>query len=68
MVWQVGASAIIIQHYSHPKYNASFIFKNDGIGMTFTGDTNNPGRLDHFIGLAFSKSADLKVIIGDGRV
>lgn len=60
MAPEVGASEIIIQHYSHPEYNASFIFKDDGIGMTFTGDTNNPGRLDRFIGLAFSKSAGLK--------
>lgn len=56
---EVGANEVIIQHYSHPEYNASFIFKDDGIGMTYTGDVNNPGRLDRFIGLAFSKAAGL---------
>ncbi len=56
---EVAASEAVIQHYSHPEYNASFIFKDDGVGMTYTGDAENPGRLDRFIGLAFSKSAGL---------
>jgi hypothetical protein len=59
MAPEVGASEITIQHYSHPEYNASFIFKDDGVGMTYTGDGERPGRLDRFIGLAFSKSAGL---------
>lgn len=59
MAPEVCASEVIIQHYSHPEYNSSFIFKDNGIGMTYTGDTENPGRLDRFIGLAFSKAAGL---------
>lgn len=60
MAPEVSASVVIIQHYSHPEYNSSFIFKDDGLGMTYTGDIENPGRLDRFIGMAFSKSAGLK--------
>jgi len=59
MAPEVGATEIIIQHYSHPDYSSSFIFKDDGIGMVYTGDTDNPGRLDRFIGFAFSKAAGL---------
>jgi len=59
MAPEVGASSISIQHYMHPDFNSSFILRDDGIGMTFTGDADNPGRLDRFIGLAFSKAAGL---------
>jgi len=59
MAPEVGASEITIQHYSHPEFNASFIFKDNGVGMTYTGDAERPGRLDRFIGLAFSKAAGL---------
>ncbi|NOZ64405.1 MAG: hypothetical protein GXO71_05685 [Caldiserica bacterium] len=59
MAPEVNASELRIQHYSHPEYNASFILKDNGIGMTYTGDTDNPGRLDRFIGLAFSRAAGL---------
>ncbi len=57
---EVGAKEVIINHYSHPESNASFIFKDDGVGMTYTGNVQNPGRLDRFIGMAFSKSAGLE--------
>lgn len=60
MAPEVGASEIAIQFFSHPDYNASFIFKDDGIGMNYTGDDKDPGRLDRFLGLAFSKAAGLK--------
>lgn len=59
MAPEVNAQNIAIQHYSHPEYNSSFILKDDGIGMTYTGSSENPGRLDRFIGLAFSKAAGL---------
>lgn len=49
---EVKESEIKNQHYSHPEHNASFILKNNGIGMTYTGDPNKPVRLDRFIGLA----------------
>ncbi|BBO66620.1 hypothetical protein DSCA_05500 [Desulfosarcina alkanivorans] len=60
MAPEVKASELKIQHYSHPEHNASFILKDDGIGMTYTEDTDNPGRLDRFIGLAFSRAAGLE--------
>jgi hypothetical protein len=60
MAPEVNASSVIIQHFSHQDYNSSFAFKDDGIGMTFTNDEKNPGRLDRFIGLAFSRAAGLK--------
>lgn len=60
MAPEVQAENITIQHYSHPEFNSSFILKDDGVGMTFTGDKEKPGRLDRFIGLAFSKAAGLK--------
>ena len=50
---EVAANVVTIQHYTHPDYNSSFILKDDGIVMSFTGDEENPGRLDRFIGLAF---------------
>jgi hypothetical protein len=56
---EVGAGEVVIKHYSHPDFNSSFIFKDDGIGMTYTGDVEKPGRLDRFIDMAFSKSAGL---------
>ncbi len=59
MAPEVQATEIIIQHYSHPEYNSSFILKDNGIGMTYTGDENDPKRLDRFIGIAFSKVAGL---------
>ncbi len=59
MAPEVMATEIKIQHYGHPEHNASFILKDDGIGMTYTGDPDNPGRLDRFIGLAFSRAAGL---------
>lgn len=60
MAPEVKASELKIQHYSHPEHNASFILKDDGIGMTYTEDTDNPGRLNRFIGLAFSRAAGLE--------
>lgn len=59
MAPEVGADTISVQHFSHPEYNASFIFKDDGVGMSYTGSDENPGRLDRFIGLAFSRAAGL---------
>lgn len=59
MAPEVKANEIKIQHYSHPEHNASFILKDDGIGMIYTGNPEKPGRLDRFIGLAFSRAAGL---------
>jgi hypothetical protein len=57
---EVQATEIRLQHYSHPEHNASFILKDNGVGMTYTGSSDNPGRLDRFIGLAFSRAAGLE--------
>lgn len=45
MAPEVGADTISVQHFSHPDYNASFIFKDDGIGMSYTGSDEKPGGL-----------------------
>lgn len=60
MAPEVKATEIRVQHYSHPEHNASFILRDDGIGMTYTGNPDNPGRIDRFIGLAFSRAAGLE--------
>lgn len=59
MAPEVNATSLIIQHFVHPDYHSSFILKDDGIGMTYTGNIDNPGRLDRFIGVAFSRAAGL---------
>lgn len=59
MAPEVRATEIVIQHYSHPEYNGSFILRDDGIGMTYSGEEKDPKRLDRFIGVAFSKAAGL---------
>lgn len=57
---EVKASEIVIQHYDDPDYGATFRFKDDGIGMEYTGNKKTPGRLDRFVGLGFSKAAGLQ--------
>ena len=56
---EVDAQEIIIQHYSDPDFGATFRFKDDGCGMDYTGTEENPGRLDRFVGLGFSRAAGL---------
>lgn len=56
---EVQANNVAIQHFAHPDYGSSFIFKDDGRGMKYSGDPDNPERLDRFIGLAFSRAAGL---------
>lgn len=59
MAPEVNASKVVITHFSDPEFNSSFMFIDDGVGMTYTGDADRPGRLDRFLGLAFSKAAGL---------
>jgi len=60
MAPEVQASELKLQHYSHPEHNASFILKDNGIGMPYSGNPEKPDRLDRFIGLAFSRAAGLE--------
>jgi len=54
---EVGASEVRIQFYVHPEYGGTFIFKDDGCGMDYTGDIDHPGRLDKFLNLGYSGAA-----------
>ncbi|MGB9693546.1 MAG: hypothetical protein ACPLYF_01740 [Fervidobacterium sp.] len=58
---EVGATKVEIIHYYDPTYGYSFIFKDDGCGMDYTGNLEKPGRLDRFIHFGFSGIAGLKV-------
>ena len=51
---EVGAKIVKIQFYLHPDYGSTFIFKDDGCGMDYTGTRTNPGRLDRFLNLGFA--------------
>ena len=57
---EVKASKIEIKFYMHPEYGATFIFKDDGCGMDYSDDENNPKRLDKFINLGFADVAGFK--------
>lgn len=56
---EVGASQVRIQFYLHPEHGGTFIFKDDGCGMDYTGDNARPGRLDKFLNLGYSGAAGL---------
>lgn len=51
---EVKASKIEIKFYMHPEYGATFIFRDDGCGMGYSEDENNPKRLNKFINLGFA--------------
>jgi hypothetical protein len=51
---EVKASKIEIKFYIHPEYGATFIFRDDGCGMDYSEDENNPKRLNKFINLGFA--------------
>lgn len=53
----VGAKNCEIEYYMDPTYGSSFIFRDDGCGMRYSGDENNPERLDKFIHFGFSKTS-----------
>jgi hypothetical protein len=57
---EVGASVVKTQFYLHPDYGSTFVFKDDGCGMEFTGIPDKPGRLDKFLNVGFAGAAGLK--------
>ena len=44
----VGAKNCDIEYYKDTTYGSSFIFRDDGCGMRYSGDENNPEGLDKF--------------------
>ena len=56
----VGAKNCDIEYYKDPTYGSSFIFRDDGCGMRYSGDENNPEGLDKFIHFGFSKTSGFK--------
>lgn len=56
----IDAKNVEIEYYKDPSYGVSFIFRDDGCGMTYSGDENNPQRLDKFIHFGFSKTSGFK--------
>jgi len=57
---EVGANVVKVQFYLHPDYGSTFVFKDDGCGMDYTGNRENPGRLDKFLNLGFAAAVGLK--------
>lgn len=55
---EVGATEVQVKYY-RSEYGATFVFEDDGCGMGFSGDDENPRRLDRFINLGFSGAAGL---------
>jgi len=58
---EVGATKVEVIHYYDPTYGFSFIFSDDGCGMDYSGNIENPGRLDRFIHFGFSGIAGFRV-------
>jgi hypothetical protein len=57
---EVAASNVYIKCFTHPDHGVSFVFEDDGCGMTLTGDREKPGRLDRFLNIGFGGAAGLK--------
>lgn len=58
---EVAAENVEITHYWHPRWGPSFVFRDNGCGMNYTGDLGHPGRLDRFIHFGFSRVAGFDV-------
>lgn len=56
---QVGSTVINIS-YTMAKEGHVFTVEDDGIGMDYTNDEQNPGRLDKFFGLGLSEIVGIK--------
>ncbi|MBU4501706.1 MAG: ATP-binding protein [Nanoarchaeota archaeon] len=54
---EVGAKEIKITFYEDPDCGWSFIFRDDGCGMNYDEDEENPGRLNRFIHSSMSDVA-----------
>lgn len=57
---EIEAKNIRIIYYNDPNYGPSLVLSDDGIGMDYTGDIKNPGRLDRFTAVAYGGHAGLK--------
>ncbi len=57
---EIEAKNIRIVYYNDPNYGPSLVLSDDGIGMNYTGDTTQPGRLDRFMAVAYGGHAGLK--------
>jgi hypothetical protein len=57
---EIEAHNIRIVYYNDPSYGPSLVLSDDGIGMNYTGNIGNPGRLDRFIAVAYGGHAGLK--------
>ncbi len=55
---EVGATEVRVKYY-RSEYGATFVFEDDGCGMAYSGEEDNPKRLDRFIHLGFSGAAGL---------
>lgn len=56
---EVGATRVEVLHYLDPEYGGTFVFKDNGCGMEYTGREDQPGRLDRFINLGYGGAAGL---------
>ncbi len=54
---EVGAQNVYVKCFAHPDHGVSFLFEDDGCGMTRTGNAEHPGRLDRFLNVGFSGAA-----------
>src|SRR5579863_1482947 len=57
---EIEAENVRIVYYNDPNYGPSIVLSDDGIGMNYSGDIKNPGRLDRFIAVAYGGHAGLK--------
>lgn len=56
---EVGATEVHVQFYVDPDYGGTFVFRDNGCGMIYTGDDGNPGRLDRFLNLGYAGAVGL---------
>ncbi len=57
---EVGATEIKVVCYEHPDYGWVFQVQDDGIGMDYSENIEDPGRLDRFLALGLSSLAGLQ--------
>jgi hypothetical protein len=57
---EIEATEVKIVFYNDPIHGPSLLLSDDGIGMNYSGDINNPGRLDRFMAVAYGGHAGLK--------
>lgn len=54
---EVDASKVRVKYYQDIDHGTTFIFEDDGCGMEYNDDLEDPGRLDKFLHLGFSEVA-----------